>query len=273
MLGEDWLRPEWPAPKQVKALFTSRHEGASAPPFDSLNLAEHVGDDPHSVAINRNRLAQVVGAKPVFLHQVHGITALALNQHTPHGQHADACFTAERQLACTIMVADCLPVLLCRMDGSLVAAAHAGWRGLANGVLTAAVECFHAKPYALKARENNLLSVPSSERIIAWLGPCIGPAEFEVGPEVKAAFAAMTFLGPQTTSCFKAGVSGKYLADLQSLARLQLAALGVEQVYGNDGSDSWCTVKQASRYFSHRRDTGVKKLASTGRMAACIWID
>jgi hypothetical protein len=271
MLGLDWLRPEWPAPESVRAIFTSRHGGVSAPPFNSFNLAEHVGDAAQSVASNRQRLAQVVGAKPVFLQQVHGINVLAIDQHTPHGLCADACFTRVSQTACSIMVADCLPVLLCRMDGTMVAAVHAGWRGLASGVLAAAVETFQVEPPVLDAR--NVSPATDSNSIIAWLGPCIGPAEFEVGPEVKAAFAAMPLIGPASASCFKAGAKGKYLADLPSLARLQLAALGVLQVYGNDGGDGWCTVKQESRYFSHRRDTGVNGLASTGRMLACIWIE
>jgi hypothetical protein len=266
-MGEDWLRPDWPAPINVKALFTSRHDGASQPPFDCLNLGDHVGDDPHNVAINRNRLSQLTGAKPVFMHQVHGVEVLAIKPHTPHGQRADACFTQESQLACTVMVADCLPVLFCTLDGTMVAAAHAGWRGLAGGVLAATMASFNDK------NKPQNTSLKNSKRIVAWLGPCIGPSAFEVGTEVKAAFESMAIMGPQAGRFFKPSAGGKYLADLQGLARDQLAFLGVEQVHGNDGSDEWCTVTQASRYFSHRRDTGVNGLISTGRMAACVWID
>ena len=187
------------------------------------------------------------------------------------GRQADACITVQRGLACTIMVADCLPVLLATEDGAVVAAAHAGWRGLAGvdepggqGVLESVYQ--HLKAAILENTEDD------ATKIVAWLGPCIGPSAFEVGPEVKAAFEAGQ---PGTDRFFVPGGAGKYLADLPALARLRLQALGVTQIYGNDGSLPWCTVSNPSRFFSHRRDAGVggNGFGTTGRMAACIWME
>ncbi len=243
-----------------------------------MNLGDHVRDNPASVAVNRERLARDTGARPVFLKQVHGSAALPLTMASADGQTADACFTADRSLACTIMVADCLPVLFTVDDGSCVGAAHAGWRGLAGahdpmglqsntgpkkGVLEAFYESFSAFAQSKQAR--------AAIKIIAWLGPCIGPDAFEVGPEVKAAFDD----GPEGSSgCFKPVAGGKYLADLPKLARLRLRALGIDAIYGNDGSTKWCTHSNPSRFFSHRRDAaavGGNGFGTTGRMAACIW--
>lgn len=248
----DWLVPKWPAPATVRAVCTTRAGGRSQPPYDSLNLGDHVGDDPLAVGSNRAVLAQALGARPVFLQQVHGRGVVALDAHTPHGTEADACLTRERGVACTIMVADCLPLLFTDTRGSVVAAAHAGWRGLAGEGGVGVIETLHAA-----------LQVDARE-LMVWLGPCIGPQAFEVGDEVRAAFEAGN---PRATSCFHpAAASGKWLADLPTLARLRLAALGITQVYGNDGSPSWCTVTQPSRFFSHRRDR------VSGRLAACIWL-
>lgn len=267
----DWLIPEWPAPAGVRAVFTSRVGGLSAAPFDSMNLGAHVGDQPASVAANRALLQRVTGVHAVFLNQVHGVQALQLDAGSPDGQSADACVTAQRKLACTIMVADCLPVLLATRQGTAVAAAHAGWRGLAgagnpgnHGVLEAVYASFHAL-----AKEGR---VQAAIETIAWLGPCIGPDAFEVGAEVKAAFEAVQ---PEAARLFRAAGPGKYLADLPALARLRLRALGVTRVYGNDGSPPWCTVGNPSRFFSHRRDAGIagNGFGTTGRMAACIWLD
>ena len=195
------------------------------------------------------------GVRPVFLNQVHGTHVVVLNSVSPDGTVADACITAHQGLACTIMVADCLPVLLTDEAGSFVAAAHAGWRGLAGhegrGVLESVVASIRADPLHAKAK------------VMAWLGPCIGPDAFEVGPEVRAAFVSHDV---QAVTCFQAGASGKWLCDLQGLARQRLQALGVTQVFGNDGSAAWCTVTHASRFFSHRRDR------ISGRMAASIWL-
>jgi polyphenol oxidase len=266
-LNPDWLIPDWPAPSGVHAVFTSRQGGFSALPFDSLNLGDHVGDEPEKVAANRVALQSAIGSRPVFLKQVHGIAVLALDADRADGQVADACVTSERRIACTIMVADCLPVLFTNEDGSVVAAAHAGWRGLAGaqagkGVLESVYESFSALAQVNRA--------PAAMKIIAWLGPCIGPSAFEVGAEVKAAFELSQ---PQASLFFQPMGSEKYLADLAGLARHRLTALGVTDVYGNDGSPAWCTVSNPSRFFSHRRDAGVggNGFGSTGRMAAAVW--
>lgn len=251
-MNPDWLIPHWPAPPHVRALCTTRAGGRSAAPYDSLNLGDHVGDDPLAVGANRAVLAQAMGARPVFLQQVHGSGVVGLDAHTPHGTQADACYTRAPGVACTIMVADCLPLLYTDATGSFVAAAHAGWRGLAGQGGKGVIEVLHAA-----------LGVPAGE-IMAWLGPCIGPQAFEVGPEVKAAFELHD---PQAAACFRpAAAPGKWLADLPALARQRLAALGITQVYGNDGTPSWCTVANASRFFSHRRDR------VSGRLAACVWL-
>jgi polyphenol oxidase len=278
-VNSDWLIPDWPAPPQVQAVFSSRgisrndltsKSGVSLPPFDAFNLGDHVGDDPTHVMANRHMLQTLLGVKPVYLKQVHGTDAVTLTPQTPHGVVADACITTEKKLACTIMVADCLPVLFTDVHGSFVAAAHAGWRGLADGVLI----------NTLKSTIASINTASVATKIIAWLGPCIGPAAFEVGAEVKAAFAEKL---PQSESFFKrVEVSGeasvaslstdKYLADLAGLARLQLTqfGLGNDQIFGNDSTAQWCTVGNPLRYFSHRRDAVL--LGSSGRMVGCIWM-
>jgi len=266
----DWLVPDWPAPTGVKAVFTTRAGGVSAVPFDTMNLGSHVGDLALSVYANRQRLRDAVQCThAVFLNQVHGARVELLDYATPDGQLADACATSHRHLACTVMVADCLPVLLASLDGKMVAAAHAGWRGLAGSRASGGggvIESVHASFSALAQHGQ----ARDATKIIAWLGPCIGPAAFVVGEEVKAAFEAHQ---AQAAQCFTGIGSGKYLADLPGLARLRLNALGVMQVYGNDGSAPWCTVGNPSRFFSHRRDAGIpgNGFATTGRMAACIW--
>jgi hypothetical protein len=257
----DWIVPDWPAPAGVHAVFTTRTGGVSAPPFDSFNLGDHVQDDPAAVTANRARLSEVVGARPVFLRQVHGTAVARLDARTPDGTEADACLATAPGQACTIMVADCLPLLFTDRSGAWVAAAHAGWRGLAGtqgrGVIETTLEA-----------ARGLAGTFGRGDILAWLGPCIGPAAFEVGPEVQAAFCAHD---PAAQACFQpAPGPGKFLADLPALARQRLRAQGVLQVHGNDGSPAWCTVRQESRFFSHRRDA--IRLGSTGRMAACIWL-
>lgn len=254
------LTPDWPeiAGSRVRAACTTRDGGVSTGAYASLNLGDHVGDAPAAVLTNRARLAQAIGARPVYLQQVHGIKAVVLGAATPDGTVADACATALPGVACTIMVADCLPVLLAAHDGSAVAAAHAGWRGLAGG----AIESAHAT-----LRE---LTGPRDVGISAWLGPCIGPDAFEVGDEVRAAFlaaqpAAQRHFRPHPQA--QARAAGKWFADLAGLARDRLAALGVVAVHGNDGTRAWCTHADASRFFSHRRDR------VSGRFAACVWID
>ena len=266
----DWLVPEWPAPAGVRALFTTRAGGVSAVPYDSMNLGDHVGDAAPHVQANRLALQQAMGARTVFLKQVHGSEAVALDAHTADGFQADACVTDRRQLACTVMVADCLPVLLAAEDGTWVAAAHAGWRGLAGGPAggggVLASVCASIELLAQQGRAQAAI------KTIAWLGPCIGPGAFEVGPEVKAAFEAAQ---PQAARLFVPAGPGKFLADLPGLARLRLRALGITEVYGNDGSAVWCTASNPSRFFSHRRDAaaGGNGFGTTGRMAACVWLE
>ena len=256
----EWLQPDWPAPSHVRAVCTTRNGGVSLPPYDSLNLGTHVGDDADKVAHNRKHLQDALGVKPVFLNQVHGTQILELTSGTPDGTSFDGVFTRKRGLACAIMVADCLPVLLCDVQGTQVAAVHAGWRGLAGkdgiGVLEQVLKQFRPLDTVDPASK--------APELIAWLGPCIGPAAFEVGADVVDAF---TRTQPQALECFSPQPGGKWLANLQALARQRLAALGVTQVFGNDGSAAWCTVGNPLRFFSHRRDR------VSGRLAACIWLE
>ena len=250
LLDPDWIVPDWPAPPGVRALCTTRAGGVSSGPYASLNLGEHVGDVPADVAANRRRLAQAIGARPVFLAQVHGTSLAVLDDATVDGIAADAACSFQSGIACTVMVADCLPVLLTDAQGRRVAAAHAGWRGLAGGVLARAVQSFGDD----QGRHDELMG---------WLGPCIGPESFEVGHEVKDAFEAQD---GEAGRHFKPGrARGKWLADLPGLARRRLEALGVRQLYGNDGSRAWCTVSNPSRFFSYRRER------LSGRFAALVW--
>lgn len=250
------LLPDWPAPPGVRAICSTRAGGVSAAPFDSLNLGDHVGDDPRAVAENRRRFAAGLHARPVFLRQVHGRGVVELEHGTPDATEADACFTRRPGIACTIMVADCLPVLFATADGRAVAAAHAGWRGLAGsdgqGVLEAACRAVWSASGAAPAQT------------LAWLGPCIGPDAFEVGAEVKAAFESCD---PGAAALFRPHGGDKWLANLPGLARRRLQALGLSSVCGNDGSPAWCTVANPSRFFSHRRDRG-----ASGRLAAAVWL-
>ena len=238
----DWLIPDWPAPARVKACVTTREGGVSLAPFDSLNLGDHVGDDPSAVAENRRRLTEHFAITPAWLQQVHGIAVVEADP--TQVATADASWTTTPGIACAAMTADCLPVLFCNRAGTRVAAAHAGWRGLANGVLEATLDS---------------LEDPADE-ILAWLGPAIGPQAFEVGPEVREAFIAQL---PQAAQAFvPSRNAGKFLADIYALARLRLAARGVTTVYGG----GLCTVTDP-RFFSYRR------AARTGRFASLIWIE
>ena len=266
----NWLQPDWPAPPNVQAVFTTRESGVSSAPWDTMNLGDHVGDAPEDVAANRAALESVIGSRPVFLKQIHGAHVEHLATTIEDGTVADACTTAQLGVACTIMVADCLPVLFTTRCGSVVAAAHAGWRGLVGtagyGVLEATVTAVFESFRAIAQLEQAL----AAPEIIAWLGPCIGPSAFEVGSEVKAAFVASH---AASAASFKPCAEGKYTADLAGLARQRLHALGVTEIYGNDASQQWCTASNPSRFFSHRRDAGItgNGFATTGRMAACIW--
>ena len=246
---------DWVLPAGVQAICTTRVGGVSQAPFDGFNLGDHVQDDVHAVAQNRALLqAQLGGAQPVFLSQVHGVDVAQLSASTPDGTKADACITSEAQVACTIMVADCLPLLFTDDAGQVVAAAHAGWRGLAAGVVEQTVHAMCKQAGV----------APAQVRV--WLGPCIGPDAFEVGEDVRVAFTAQgnasgadRYFKPHPIH------AGKWLADLAGLARWRLQAMGVSSVAGNDSTPEWCTVAQCSRLFSFRRD-GV-----TGRFAVCIW--
>lgn len=272
MVNIDWIQPDWPAPKGVHALCTTRMGGHSAGPWSSLNLGAHVGDVPSAVAANRQVLqshlqARTPGTKAVFLNQVHGM-GLATLQGTPaDGLQADAAVAWQPGLACTVMVADCLPVLLARRDGKAVAAVHAGWRGLAGveplqpgcGILECVLPALHGHVGPLTAQE--------AANTLAWLGPCIGPQVFEVGAEVRQAFCQHQ---PQAQECFMPLPNGKWLADLAGLARLRLQALGITQVFGNDSTVPWCTVSNPARFFSYRRDQAA--LGGSGRLAACVWL-
>ncbi|MEO7885362.1 MAG: peptidoglycan editing factor PgeF [Polaromonas sp.] len=264
----NWLVPEWPAPQGVKAVFTTRGGGVSEAPFESMNLGDHVGDQPARVAANRALLAKAIGRRPVFLKQVHGTDVVQLDADTPDGHVADACISTQSEQACCIMVADCLPVLLATDDGRAIAAAHAGWRGLAGTGGVGVLESIYKQLIATRQDGRAQAAI----KIIAWMGPCIGPDAFEVGPEVKLAFESVQ---PEAAALFTriAGADGKFLANLPGLARLRLEAMGITAVYGNDGSPAWCTVGNASRFFSHRRDAGPSGngMGTTGRMAACVW--
>jgi len=240
-----WLVPEWPAPPRVHACTTTRLGGVSEGPYASLNLAAHVGDDPEQVAENRRRLLQALRlpAMPLWLQQVHGTTVVNAVGAKPDCM-ADASYADREGAVCVVMTADCLPLLLCSDDGTRVAAVHAGWRGLLEGVIENAVRA---------------LGSPG-KRLLAWLGPAIGPGAFEVGDEVRAAFVAAD---PTAATAFVPSPAGRWLADIYDLARQRLACVHVDAVYGGH----WCTVGDAERFYSYRRD-GV-----TGRMASLIWLD
>lgn len=242
------MQPAFASPR-VRALMTARDGGVSTAPFDTLNLRDGLGDGAEAVARNRARLQQALGMPSVMLRQVHGVQVVDLAPGMPGGAEADASVCRVPGLACEIQVADCLPVLLADVQGRGVAAAHAGWRGLAGGVIEATL-----------LRLCSALGTPAAE-VEVWLGPCIGPQAFEVGEDVLAGFGVQAEApGPR----FRAARPGKWLANLPGLARDRLARLGVQRVAGNDGGQAWCTFSHPSRFFSYRRD-GV-----TGRMAACI---
>jgi len=246
----DWILPDWPAPAPVRAMMTTRAGGVSRPPYDNLNPASHVGDDPLAVAENRRILCVGLPDEPLWLSQVHGIRVAEVGSDG-EGAEADASVARQPGQVCAVLTADCLPVLFCDRAGSVVAAAHAGWRGLAAGVLEATVAA---------------MAVPA-EGVMAWLGAAIGPDAFEVGEEVRATFVEQH---PLAAVAFRPAFAGtldeaprKWLADLYALARIRLAAIGVTQVYGG----GLCTLTDPSRFFSFRRDK------ATGRMASLIWLD
>lgn len=248
------VRAAWPVPARVQSAVTLRAGGVSRGPFAALNLATHVGDDPAAVRENRRRLrgALALPSEPVWLRQVHATSVLdadqlpcAVTREAPPAEapQADAAMTRVPGRVLAMLVADCLPVMLARQDGSAVALAHAGWRGLASGVLEASVAALGGPP----------------QRLQAWLGPAIGPKHFEVGEEVRAAFCTRQGTAQRA---FERNARGRWQCDLHLLARQRLAALGIDSVYGEQN----CTYDQPQSFFSFRRD-GV-----TGRMAALIWL-
>ena len=240
---EHCIIPDWPAPARVKALQTTRQGGVSMAPYDSLNLGNHVGDNPLAVERNQMPLDTVLPSEPVWLEQAHG-TLVADADHTNCLPQADACIARRRDSVCVVMTADCLPVLLCDAQGSVVGAAHAGWKGLAAGVVGATVRAMGVAP----------------QNLMAWLGPAINQEAFEVGEEVRAAFVTAQ---PQAASAFIHRLSGKWLADIYALARLRLNALDITQIYGG----GHCTYREREKFFSYRHD-GV-----TGRMGTFIWLE
>jgi len=242
-----WLTARWQQPR-VASLMSTRAGGGSVSPWNSMNLGVAVGDDSQQVARNRALFQAAMGAKPVFMKQVHGTRVLCLTHEHLAGPtpEADACVTAESGLACTVQVADCLPVLLAAPGA--VGAAHAGWRGLAGGVVESTLHTLCE------------MADCGPGEVECWLGPCIGPAAFEVGADVLEGFGVAPAEADPLR--FKPLRPGKWLANLPQLARDRLAAAGVRRVSGG----TWCTVEDSSRFFSFRRD-GV-----TGRMAAAIWL-
>ncbi len=244
-----WLAPAWPGLPHLHALSTLRSGGTSAGPFESFNLAQHVGDDPAAVRANRARLVECAAlpAEPLWLEQVHGTNVAVHDGTIGPGTlpRADAAVAFEPGRVCVVMTADCLPVVFADRDGTRIAVAHAGWRGLANGVLEATIDALRIDP----------------ARLVAWLGPAIGPDAFEVGPEVRAAFLRADV---RHDDSFTRNPAGRYQADLYRLARRTLAGAGVHDVSGG----GWCTSGDARRFFSYRRDAG-----STGRMATLAWLE
>ena len=238
-----WIVPGWPAPKRVRALCTTRHGGASGGIYGTFNVGVAVGDDPALVAENRARLRSLLPGDPVWLKQVHGTRVV--NADEVHAiVEADACMTRSAGTVLAIQAADCMPVLLADRSGSVIAAAHAGWRGLASGVIENAVAAMKIAP----------------ANVLAWLGPAISGAAYEVGQDVYDAF---TGADPTAATAFVVHGHGKYLVDLYTLARQRLARLGVASVHGG----SYCTFGDTDRFYSYRRE-GI-----TGRMVALIWIE
>jgi hypothetical protein len=251
MPSDSFLVPDWPVPANVKSLVTTREGGISEPPYDSFNLGSHVGDEVYAVNHNRKLLAEAVGGKKAFqwVRQEHGSDVLVLDSGlVDESREADAIYTRQDNIACGVLTADCLSVFFCDETGSEIAVAHAGWRGLANGVLQNTLAQFDADPAT----------------ILAWLGPVIGPCHFEVGNDVRDAFLALGIaeINNEAGILFQAGESrGKWMADLFALAKIILAAQGIQQIHG----EPLCTWCEFDRFYSYRRD------GDTGRFASIIW--
>lgn len=242
---DEWLQPDWPAPSRVRAVVTTRTNGCSAAPYASLNLGDHVGDDPQRVTRNRALLMQqlALAAPPRWLEQVHGCDLLDCSLSREERPRADAAVSRMPGEVCAVLTADCLPLLICDRAGEQVAAVHAGWRGLAAGIIEKTLARFDC---------------PGSD-LLVWLGPAIGPEAFEVGDEVRALF---TGLNPADEAAFRPSPSGRWLADIYRLARSRLAPWRPGFIGGGDR----CTFSEPEHFFSYRRD------GETGRMASLIWI-
>jgi len=241
----DWITPNWPAPLNVRALFTTRNGGISSGPYASFNLGDHVGDTPHTVNQNRAKLLKALPNEPKWLNQVHGSMPIWVDNNT-NILKGDAALSRTRNIVCAILTADCLPVFLCDKTGTTVGIVHAGWRGLAAGVIEQTIaemkkECIH---------------------IMAYLGPAIGPDYFEVGEEVRHSFIKQDKMSTPAFTPYNGVDSKKWLADIFLLARQRLAAAGVTKVYSNEE----CTYSNSDKFFSYRRD------GDTGRMASLIWL-
>ena len=243
MKNNHWLSPEWPAPANIHAATTLRTGGVSLAPYNSLNPASHVGDNAEHVRENRQRIKSLLKlpAEPLWLQQTHSNQAVYAQANSITAI-ADASYTDQANVVCAVMTADCLPLLGCSADGLQIAAIHAGWRGLLDGIISNTIGCFATKD------------------LLVWLGPAIGKHCFEVGQDVYSAFAEKSAV---FSSAFTASANDKYLADIYQLARIELQALGIKQIYGGD----FCTVTDSDRFFSYRRDQ------QTGRMATLIWRD
>lgn len=240
-LNATLIQPNWPAPVNVQAIQTTREGGISLPPYDSLNLGDHVNDNSHHVARNRQLLSNVVPTEPVWLNQVHG-THVVDAASSSCFETADASFTIKSNVVCTTMTADCLPILLCDKAGTIVASVHAGWRGLCEGVI-----------------EQTVRNIPvNAPELMAWLGPAIGPNVFEVGIEVREQFVGKN---AQAEAAFKRK-GEKWLGDLYLVAKQRLQTLGITGIYG----ETMCTYSNPKQFFSYRRD------GNTGRMATMIWL-
>jgi polyphenol oxidase len=248
MSGLQLIEAEWPAPKNVRAVATTRVGGVSVGAYESLNLGSHVGDDSNAVAENRGRLQTAVGLtyEPRWLNQVHGTAVVEAGEELRQepAPTADASFSRTPGHVCAVLTADCLPVVFCDIDGTRVAAAHAGWRGLAGGVLESALRAMSVAP----------------DRVLAWLGPAIEQDMFEVGPEVREQFVARS---ADSMHAFALNARGRWQADLYDLARGELARLGVTQVFGG----GFRCYADRDRFFSYRRDQ------TTGRMATLVWME
>lgn len=245
MSAHGWIVPEWPAPRSVRALITTRAGGASGGAYAGLNLGMRSGDTVEDVVRNRASLRHWLPAEPLWLRQVHG-TSVVEADGSDESREADAALARRPGIVCAVLTADCLPVLVCDELGTVVAAVHAGWRGLCAGVIEQTLHAMGRPPAAL----------------LAYLGPAIGPAAYEVGAEVRDAFIAAA-QGSGAAAAFAPGRAGKHYADLYALARLRLAGSGVHRVYGG----GYCTYTERERFYSYRRD------GATGRMASLIWME